>query len=133
VPPLSTEECREIKKLTEQYHEQLKQQRGNGTPSRQREGKQKVDPEEDKEDRMGFQKAKRVHKAIYDHTDSESSNNEHHMMLYVMFRGSWDITSYRIIKNLCREVAAAEPAPKAAPHLVLKMPSPNDILKIRRD
>jgi hypothetical protein len=82
---------------------------------------------------MGFQKAKRVHKAIYDHTDSESSNNEHLMMLYVMFRGSWDITSCRIIKNLCREVVAAAPAPKAAPHLVLKMTSPNDILKIRRD
>jgi hypothetical protein len=33
-----------------------------------------------------------------------------------MFRDSWDITSRCIIKNLCREVAAATLAPKAAPH-----------------
>jgi hypothetical protein len=35
----SGEECWEIKKLVEQYHEQLKQQRGDGAPSRQWEGK----------------------------------------------------------------------------------------------
>jgi hypothetical protein len=46
----NTEECREIKKLVEQYREQRKQQCGDGVPSRQREGKQKADPEEDKGD-----------------------------------------------------------------------------------
>jgi hypothetical protein len=30
----STEECQEIKKLAEQYREQVKQQRGDGVPSR---------------------------------------------------------------------------------------------------
>jgi hypothetical protein len=50
----NTEEYREIKKLAEQYREQLKQQRGDGAPSRQQEGKQKIDPEEDKEDGMWF-------------------------------------------------------------------------------
>jgi hypothetical protein len=35
-------------------HEQLKQQRNDGAPSHQWEGKQKADPEEDKEDGMGF-------------------------------------------------------------------------------
>jgi hypothetical protein len=50
----NVEECREIKKLVEQYHDQLKQQRGDGVPSRQREGKQNANPEEDKEDGMGF-------------------------------------------------------------------------------
>jgi hypothetical protein len=29
----NAEECQEIKKLTEQYHEQLKQQRNNVTPA----------------------------------------------------------------------------------------------------
>jgi hypothetical protein len=38
----------------EQYREQLKQQRNGSTPSCQREGKQKEDPEEDKEDGLGF-------------------------------------------------------------------------------
>jgi hypothetical protein len=49
---------------------------------------------------MGFQKNKRDLKAVYSHSDSESSDNERHKTLYVMFRGSWDITSRRIIKNL---------------------------------
>jgi hypothetical protein len=82
----------------------------------QQEGKQKEYPEEDKEDGMEFQRAKRDLKAVYDHSDSESSDNEHRKMLYVMFGGSWDITSRHIIKNLCREVAATAPAPKAMPH-----------------
>jgi hypothetical protein len=54
---------------------------------------------------MGFQKAKRDLKAVYGHSDSESSDNENHKTLYVMFGGSWDITSRCIIKNLRREVA----------------------------
>jgi hypothetical protein len=33
-----------------------------------------------------------------------------------MFGGSWDITSRRIVKTLCREVAVAAPAPRAMPH-----------------
>jgi hypothetical protein len=112
----STEECREIKKLTKQYREQLKQHRGDGAPSRQREGKQKADPEEDKENRMGFQKAKRDLKAVYGHSDSEFSDNEHRKMFYIMFGAFWDITSRRIIKNLRQEVAAVVPTPRAAPH-----------------
>jgi hypothetical protein len=37
-------------------------------------------------------------------------------MLYIMFEGSWDITSWCIIKTLHREVVAAAPTPKAVPH-----------------
>jgi hypothetical protein len=37
-------------------------------------------------------------------------------MFYVMFGGSWDITSHHTTKNLCREVAAATPVPKAVSH-----------------
>jgi hypothetical protein len=54
-------------------------------------------------------------KAVYDHFDSESSDNEHRKALHVIFRGSWAITSRRIIKTLRREIAAGAPAPKAAP------------------
>jgi hypothetical protein len=60
---------------------------------------------------MGFQKAKRDLKAVYGHSDSESSDNKRRKTLYIMFGGSWDITSRRIVKNLRREVAAAAPAP----------------------
>jgi hypothetical protein len=42
---------------------------------------------------MGFQKAKRDLKVVYGYSDSESSDNERRKTLYVMFGGSWDITS----------------------------------------
>jgi hypothetical protein len=85
----------------EQYCDQRKQQqREDGAPSRQWEGKQKMDPEEDKDEGLGFQQAERDLKAVYVHFDSEFSDNKHRKMLYIMFGGSWDITSRRIIKIL---------------------------------
>jgi hypothetical protein len=81
-------ECREIKKLAEQFREMI-QQRQDGPPSRQREGKQKVDSQEQKGAEMEFQDAKRALKAVYGYSDSESSDNERRKMLHVMFGGSW--------------------------------------------
>jgi hypothetical protein len=57
---------------------------------------------------MEFHDARRALKAVYGHSDSESSDNE--------LRGSWDITSRRIIKTMHREIEATTPAPKAALH-----------------
>jgi hypothetical protein len=68
--------------------------------SRQWEGKQKVDPEEENDGDLGFHKAKKDLKAVYGHSDSESSDNKHRKMLYVMFGGSWDTTSWRVVKTL---------------------------------
>jgi hypothetical protein len=65
---------------------------------------------------MGFQKVKSDLNAVYNHSDFESRDNEHHKALYIMFEGPWGITSCRIIKNLRREVVAAAPAPRVAPH-----------------
>jgi hypothetical protein len=50
----SVSECWEIKKLVEQFREKMQQQRQDGAPSRQREGKQKVDPHEEKDAEMEF-------------------------------------------------------------------------------
>jgi hypothetical protein len=75
-----------------------------------------VDPHEEKDVEMEFQDVRRALKAVYSHSDSESSDNECRKALHVIFGGSWDITSRRIVKTLCQEVAAAAPAPKAAPH-----------------
>jgi hypothetical protein len=65
---------------------------------------------------MEFQDAKRALKAVYGHSDSESSDNEHRKTFYVMFKGSWAITSRHVVKTLRWEVATAAPAPKATPH-----------------
>jgi hypothetical protein len=110
-------ECQEIKKLTEQFHEKMQQQqRQDGAPSHQQEGKQKVDSQKEKDTEMEFQDAKRPLKAIYGHSKYESSDNEHRKMLHIMFGGSWAIASRRVIKTLHREIAVATPASKAAPH-----------------
>jgi hypothetical protein len=71
---------------------------------------------EDKDKEVGFQKAKRDLKAVYVQSNSESSDNERRKMLYVMFGGSWDITSWRIVKTLCWEITAAAPTPKTVLH-----------------
>jgi hypothetical protein len=109
-------DCREIKKLADQFRKKMQQQRQDGAPSRQREGKQKVDSHEEKDAEMEFHDAKRALKAVYGHSDSESSDNERRKTLHVMFGGSWAITSRLVIKTLRRKVAAAAPAPKVAPH-----------------
>jgi hypothetical protein len=72
-----------------------------------------VDLEEDKDEEMEFQNAKRTLNAVYDHSDSDSdsSTNEHHKTLHVMYGGSWGITSHRVIKTLCQAVAVATHAP----------------------
>jgi hypothetical protein len=112
----TTLEYREIKKLVEQFYEKMQQQCQDDAPSRQWEGKQKVDSQEEKDAEMEFQDAKRVLTAVYGHSDSESSDNEHRKMLHVMFGDSWAITSRCVIKTLRREIAAVAPTPKAAPH-----------------
>jgi hypothetical protein len=75
-----------------------------------------VDSHEEKDAEMEFQNAKRVLKAVYGHSDSESRDNEHHKMLHVMFRGFWAITSRQVIKTLRREIVVAALALKATPH-----------------
>jgi hypothetical protein len=94
----------------------MQQQRHDGAPSHQWEGKQKVDSQEEKDAEMEFQDAKRSLKAVYGHSDSESSDNERRKTLHVMFGGSWAITSRRVVKTLHREIAVAAPALKVAPH-----------------
>jgi hypothetical protein len=81
-------QCWKIKKVAEQFREKMQQQRQDGAPSHQREGKQKVDPQEEKDAEMEFQDAKRALKAVYGHSDSESSDNEHCKALHIKFGGS---------------------------------------------
>jgi hypothetical protein len=75
-----------------------------------------VDPEEDKDEEMEFQNAKRALKAVYDHSGFDSSTDEYHKMLHAMYGSSWEIMSQRIIETLCREVVVTVLAPKAVPH-----------------
>jgi hypothetical protein len=109
-------ECREIKKLMEQFREKMQKHRQDGAPSHQREGKQKVDSQEEKDVELEFQNAKRALKAVYGHSDSESSDNERRKTLHIMFGGSWAITSRYVVKTLHREIVAAALELKATSH-----------------
>jgi hypothetical protein len=112
----STEECREIEKLVEQFREQQKQQsHHDGMPPHQWEGKQQVAHEGDGEE-MEFQNANRAIKVVYGHSDSKSSDNEHRKQLHIIYGGSWDITSRRVVKTLHRAMTAIAPVPRAVPH-----------------
>jgi hypothetical protein len=59
-----------------------------------------VDSQQEKDIEMKFQDAKRALKAVYGHSDSKSSDNEHRKMLHVIFGGSWAIMSRRVVKTL---------------------------------
>jgi hypothetical protein len=66
---------------------------------------------------LEFHDAKRSLKAVYGNSDSESSDNERCKAPHVMFRGSWNITSSRVIKTLHREIVAAALAPRVVLHI----------------
>ena len=56
-------------------------------------------------------------KNLYKEDDSDSGDNERRKKLYVMYGGSWGLTSRREVKALRREVLAARSgSPRAAPH-----------------
>jgi hypothetical protein len=65
---------------------------------------------------MEFQNTRRALKVIYDHSNSDSSDDVRRKQLHVMYGGSSDIMSRRIIKSLCQVVAATAPTSRAAPH-----------------
>jgi hypothetical protein len=76
-----------------------------------------MDPQEEKDVEIEFRDAKGALKAIYGHSNSESSDNERRKALHIKFRGSWAITSRHVIKTLHQEILVMAPTPKAAPHL----------------
>jgi hypothetical protein len=65
---------------------------------------------------MAFQDGERALKAVYGHSDFDFSTDERRKMLHIMYSGSWDIMSRRVIKTLRRAVAVIAPTPRATPH-----------------
>jgi hypothetical protein len=65
---------------------------------------------------MEFQNAKRAFKAIYGHSNSDSSDDKHRKKLHVMYDCSWDITSRCVVKTLHGAMAVDAPALRAVPH-----------------
>jgi hypothetical protein len=66
---------------------------------------------------LGYQSPEGVLKDVFTGDFDSSEDNDHHKKLYVMYGGSWELTSHRNVKSLRREVlSAVSGVPKAAPH-----------------
>jgi hypothetical protein len=65
---------------------------------------------------MAFQDIERALTTIYGHSNYDSSTDEHHKQLHIMYGGSWDIMPRRVVKTLHWAGVVAAPAPGVAPH-----------------
>jgi hypothetical protein len=115
----SAAECREIIKLAKRVSEWREQTSKDGSPSRRRPSKERVDDGDVAvgERDLGYQSSEGVLKDIFTGDSDSSGESDHRKKLYVMYGGSWELTSHRNVKSLRREVLLATlGVPKAAPH-----------------
>jgi hypothetical protein len=91
----------------------------DGSPPRCWPGKDKVDEGDlaAGEWDLGYQTPEQVLKDIVTGDSDSGDDDDRLKKLYVMYGGSWELTSCRNVKSLRREVLSATPGvPKAAPH-----------------
>jgi hypothetical protein len=115
----SASECREIIKLVKYVNERREQTSKDGSPPRCQPGKERVnDGDVAMGDRdLGYQSPEQVLKDILTGYSDSSDDTDRRKKLYVMYGGSWELTSRRNVKSLRREVLSATPrVPNAAPH-----------------
>jgi ribonuclease HI len=66
---------------------------------------------------LGYQSPEQVLKDILTGDSDSGDDTDRRKKLYVMYGGSWELTSHRNVKSLCREILSATPGiSKAAPH-----------------
>jgi hypothetical protein len=115
----SASECREIIKLVKRVSERREQASRDGLPPRRRPSKEKVDEGDATagERDLGYQSPEGVLKDVFTGDSDSGGNNVRRNKLYVMYGGSWELTSCRNVKSLRREVLSTVlGVPKAAPH-----------------
>jgi hypothetical protein len=115
----SASKCREILKLTKRISEWREQASRDGSPPWRQPGKEKVDEGDVAagERDLGYQAPEQVLKDILTGDSDSGDDNDRRKKLYVMYGGSWELTSRRNVKSQRREVPSVTPGvPKAAPH-----------------
>jgi hypothetical protein len=115
----SASKCREILKIAKRISERREQASKDGSPPRRRPGKEKVDEGDlaAGEGDLGYQSPEQVLKDILTRDSDSSDDNDRHKKLYMMYGGSWELTSHRNVKSLRREVLSTTPGvPKVTPH-----------------
>jgi hypothetical protein len=115
----SASECREIIKLVKRVSERREQFSKDGSPPRRRPGKERVDNGEvaTEERELRYQSPEGGLKDVFTGDSDSDDDDDRRKKLYVMYGGSWELTSRWNIKSLHREVLSVVPGvPKAAPH-----------------
>jgi hypothetical protein len=115
----SVAECREIIKLVKRVSERREQTSKDGSPPHRRPGKERVDDGDvaTGERDLGYQSPEQVLEDILTGDSDSGDDTDRRKKLYVMYGGSWELTSHKNVKSLRCEVLSATPGvPKAAPH-----------------
>jgi hypothetical protein len=115
----SASECHEIIKLAMRVDERREQTSKDGSPLRGLHGKERVDNGDvvAGERDLEYQSPEGVLKDIFTGDSDSGDDNDRRKKLYVMYGGSWELTSHRNIKSLRREVLSVTLGVlKAAPH-----------------
>jgi hypothetical protein len=115
----STAECREIIKLAKRVSKRHEQSSKDGYPPHRWPGKERVDDGDVAagERDLRYQSLEQVLKDVFTEGFDSGDDDDRHKKLYVMYGGSWELTSHRNVKSLRREVLSVVPGvPKAAPH-----------------
>jgi hypothetical protein len=110
---------REIIKLAKRISERCEQTSKDGSPPRRWPGKERVNDGDMAagERDLGYQSPEGVLKDVFTGDSDSSGESDRCKKLYVMYGGSWELTSRRNVKSLRREVLSVTPGvPKAAPH-----------------
>jgi hypothetical protein len=112
-------ECREIIKLAKLVSERREKTSKDGSPPRRWPGKERVDDGDvaTGERDLGYMSSEQVLKDILTRDSDSGDDNDRRKKLYVMYGGSWELTSRGNVKSLRREVLSVTPGvPRAAPH-----------------
>jgi hypothetical protein len=97
----SAAECCEIIKLAKRVSERRKQTSKDGSPPRRRPGKEKVNDGDVAagERDLGYQSPEGDLKDVFTEDSDSSDDNHHRKKLYIMYGGSWELTSRRNVKS----------------------------------
>jgi hypothetical protein len=115
----SAAECREIIKLAKRVSERREQTSKDGSSPHRRPGKERVDDGDVAagERYLGYQSPEQVLKDILTGDSDFGDDTDRRKKLYVMYGGSWELTSRRNVKSLRHEVLSVTPGVlKVAPH-----------------
>jgi hypothetical protein len=115
----SASECHEIIKLAKRVSERREQTSKDGSPPHRRPDMERVNDGDVAvgERDLRYQSLEQVLKDILTGDSDFGDDDDRRKKLYVMYGGSWELTSRRNVKSLRSEVLSATPGvPKVAPH-----------------